>query len=188
MMIYRKKLSVLNLINMFLINLTICFFLSSIIYYFYSLNTEPIIFISAILCFLLFFLISYILTEKLSKIISLKNIFIISKLILGIITFYTALLILNKFRLNPLCIYLIIIGAASSWSLLNNAQVKHIEKHESISSNLNMSIFKFNIEIILIIVLTVSTFIIIEEKYIPLILILISTYYFISGYLNTFEK
>lgn len=189
-MTLKQKLFKINYFGSVLLNLCLYFFLSSIIYYLFSLNITLVKFVVFFSSFVFVFYLSYKKTELLLQEMKLKNVVIAAKFLLGIITISAALLIHNSCSLSSIYLYLLILAASVIHAVLNRAYNKYYEKINSKNKfNQTKEIsFNFNLERILIVILAASTAALIEINIIPLILTATAVYYFISAYINTFQE
>jgi len=173
-----------------LLNLCIYLFISSVIYYLCSLNIKlPKIVLLCSSFILVFYLSSRKMDILLPK-MKLKNIVILSKFFLGIITLTTAILIYNNFSLTSSYLNLLILTTAILYAILNRAYNLHYKKINSKKESTRNSelISQFNLEKLLIIILAAATAVFVKLNLIPLILLGTAVYYFISAYINTFQK
>lgn len=179
-----------SLIGPVFLNFCIYFFISSVIYYLFTLNITLVKLTFLFSLFVLFFYFSFNKTEFLLQRMKLKNIIILSKFILGIINFSAAILIYNKCSLSSVSFYLLILSTGVLYAVLNKAYIKYFEKTNK-NNQLRPKkdlIFKFNLEKLLIVILAASTTVYIQTNLIPLILGITAVYYFLSAYINTFQQ
>lgn len=189
-MTLNQKLLNFNCFGSILLNFSIYLFISSLIYYLLSLN---ITLLKLCLLFSFFVLVFYLSSKKMEFLLQkmeLKNIMVISKFLLGIIKMTAAVLIYNNFILNSVYLYLLILITASLHAVLNRSYDFHYQNiiADNKTSRTKELIFHFNLEKLLIIILSAFTAIFIEINLIPFILIAIAVYYFLSGYINTFQE
>lgn len=189
-MTLNQKLLNFNCFGSILLNFSIYLFISSLIYYLLSLN---ITLLKLSLLFSFFVLVFYLSSKKMEFLLQkmeLKNIMVISKFLLGIIKMTAAVLIYNNFILNSVYLYLLILITASLHAVLNRSYDFHYQNiiADNKTSRTKELIFHFNLEKLLIIILSAFTAIFIEINLIPFILIAIAVYYFLSGYINTFQE
>jgi hypothetical protein len=173
-----------------LLNLCIYFLISSITYYLFSLNINLLKL--ALLCggFILVFYLSSKKTELLLQKVKLKNIIIIAKFFLGVISLAAAILIYNNFSLSSSFLYLLILTTAILYAVLNKAHNFYYQK-TSVKNRAGRNrelITQFNLEKLLIVILATVTAVFIRINLIPLILVGTAVYYFISAYINTFQE
>jgi len=189
MTLKQKSLKINYSASIFL-NLCIYFFISSVIYYFLSLNINLLKLALLFSLFVLVFYLSFKKTEFLLQKMDLKNIIVLSKFLLGVITLAAAVLICNNFNFSSIYLYLLCLATALLYAVLNRAYNIYYEKlndkNETIKIK-NLS-FHFNLEKLSIVILATATAVFIDLNLIPLILIGIAVYYFISAYINTFQQ
>ncbi len=189
-MTLKQKSLNLNYVGPVFLNLCIYFFLTSVIYYLFSLNINLVKLALLFSIFVLVFYLSSKKTEILLQKIKLKNIVVISKFMLGIITLSSAILIYNKCSLSSISFYLLILSTAVVYAVLNKAYSKYnkIIKNGNEITNTKELIFRFNLEKVLILILAASTAVFVEVNIIPLVLAATALYYFLSAYINTFQE
>ena len=172
------------------LNLCLYFFLSSVIYYLFSLNIAIIKMALLFSIFVLVFYLSSKNTELLLQKIKLKSIFVVSKSLLGIITLSAAFLIYNNCSLSSISLYLLVLATGGLYAVLNKAYTKYSEniRTKKQITKTEKLIFQFNLEKLLLVILTAGTAVFIETNLIPLILGATAIYYFFSAYVNTFQK
>jgi hypothetical protein len=173
-----------------LINLCLYIFISSVVYYLLSLNTNLLKL--AILCsaFILIFYLSSKNSAVLLQKMKLKNIIIFSKFFLGLISLTAAVLIYNNFSLSSNFLYLLILTTSILYAVLNRAHNIYYQKiiFKDKANKKKELIFQFNLEKLLIVILAAAAAVFIKANLIPLILLGTAVYYFISAYLNTFQQ
>jgi hypothetical protein len=189
-MFFNQKSLNLNYPNPVLVNLCIYFFISSVIYYLFSLNITLLKLILIFSSFISVFYLSSKKSELLLQKMQLKNIIIISKFLLGIITLAAAVLVYNNFSLSSIYLYFLILTTASLYAVLNRAYnyyYEQINKNHKIDRNREIML-KFNLEKLIIVITAAAAAFLIKINFIPFILIGIAFYYFISAYINTFQQ
>ena len=172
-----------NCFGSILLNFSIYLFISSLIYYLLNLN---ITLLKLALLFSFFVLVFYLSSKKME----LKNIMVVSKFLLGVTKITAAVLIYNEFIFNSVYLYLLILITASLHAILNRSYDFHYQKIIADNKTFQTKelIFQFNLEKLSIVILAAFTAIFIEINLIPFILIAIAVYYFLSGYINTFQE
>ena len=140
--------------------------------------------------FVIVFYLSSKNTDLLLKKMKLKNIIVISKFMLGIITLSAAVLIYNNCSLSSISLYLLILTTAGLYAVLNKAYNKYskIIKNRNEVTKTKELIFRFNLEKIIIVIMAASTVVFVEVNIIPLILSATAIYYLLSAYINTFQE
>lgn len=189
-MTLKQKSLKLNYFGPVFLNLCIYFFVSSVIYYLFSLNINLV---KLVFLFSVFIIVSYLSSKKTELIlqkIRLKNIVVISKFLLGITTLSAALLIYNNCSLNSISLYLLILATSVLYAVLNKSYSNYYKtiKNSSDYHKAKNIFLKFNLEITLIVILAASTVVFIEINIIPLLLTATAVYYFLSAYINTFQE
>lgn len=189
-MTLNQKSLKLNYFGPALLNLCLYFFLSSVIYYLFSLNINLVKLGILFGLFILVFYLSSKKTELLLPKMNLKNIVVITKFLLGVITISAALLIYNECSLNSITLYLLVLATGVLYAVLNKAYSKYSRKQKSRNeiTKINELSFRFNLEKIFIVILVAATAVIIEINIIPLILAATAIYYLLSAYVNTFQQ
>lgn len=189
-MTLNQKTIKINFLSPVLINLCIYLFLSSVVYYLFSLNLALVKLLIVISAFSLVFYLSSTKSRNIIKKLKVKNVIVISKFLLGVITLSSAILIYNQCSLNSITFYFLILSAAVLNGILNKAYSRYnkvINTKNSYRKIKNM-LFHFNVERILIIILASISLALIEINIIPLVLASAAIYYFISAYVNTFQE
>ena len=189
-MTLKQKSLKLNYFSPVFLNLCIYFFVSSVIYYLFSLNINLV---KLVFLFSVFIIVSYLSSKKTELIlqkVKLKNIVVISKFLLGITTLSAALLIYNNCSLNSISLYLLILATSVLYAVLNKSYSKYYKKIKNSNDYYKAKdiFLKFNLEITLIVILAASTAVFIEINIIPLLLAATAVYYFLSAYINTFQE
>ena len=189
MTLNQKSLKINYSASIFL-NLCIYFFISSVIYYLFSLNINLLKLILLFSSFILVFYLSSKNTDLLLQKMKLKNIIIVSKFFLGIITLTAAVLICNNFNLSSFYLYLLILFTALLYAVLNKAYNIYYEKTNDKNEAFKRKdlSFQYNLEKLLILILATVTVVFIEVNLIPFILLGTTVYYFLSAYINTFQE
>jgi hypothetical protein len=120
----------------------------------------------------------------------LKNIIILTKFFLGIITLAAAVSIYNNFNFTSIYLYLLILATSSLYAILNKAYGTYYQKlnKKSKAAGNQELISQFNLEKLLIVILSAATAVFIKVSLIPIILVVTAVYYFISAYINTFQE
>ena len=172
-----------------LLNLCIYFFISSVIYYLFSLNVNLLKLALLFISFLLIFYLSFKKADSLLQKMTLKNIIILTKFFLGIITLAAAVLIYNNLNFSSVYLYLLILATSGLYAVLNRAYAAYYQNLNKKSAAENKDlIFQFNLEKLLIVILAAATAVFIKVSLIPIILVGTAVYYFISAYINTFQE
>jgi len=173
-----------------MLNLCIYLFISSIIYYLLSLNINLLKLTLLFIGFLLMFYLSFKKTDSLLQKMTLKNIIVLAKFFLGINTLAAAILIYNNFNFNSICLNLLILATSSLYAVLNKAYDTYYQKlnQKSEAAVKKELISQFNLEKLLIVILSAVTAVFIKVSLIPIILVGTAVYYFISAYINTFQE
>jgi len=173
-----------------ILNLCIYLFISSIIYYLLSLNINLLKLTLLFIGFLLMFYLSFKKTDSLLQKMTLKNIIVLAKFFLGINTLAAAILIYNNFNFNSICLNLLILATSSLYAVLNKAYDTYYQKlnQKSEAAVKKELISQFNLEKLLIVILSAVTAVFIKVSLIPIILVGTAVYYFISAYINTFQE
>ncbi len=189
-MTLNQKLVKFNYPASVLLNLCIYFFISSVIYYLFSLNLNLLKLTLLCISFLLTFYLSFKKTDSLLQKMMLKNIIVLAKFFLGIITLAAAVLIYNNFNFSSIFLYLLILATSSLYAVLNRAYGTYYQRRskKSESAGKKELISQFNLEKLLIVILSAVTAVFVEINLIPIILVGTAVYYFISAYINTFQE
>ncbi|TDO94423.1 hypothetical protein DFR79_103101 [Halanaerobium saccharolyticum] len=172
--------------GLFVINLCIYLFMSTVINYFLSFNTNLVNLLFILILFISTFFFSILKSELIIRILNLKNTIITAKFILAVITFIAALLIYNDYSFESAAFYLLIFSVALIYGILNSAYSSYYQKNKN--EKLKEIIIQHNLEKLIIIILTIGTVNLIKITMIPITLTVTAAYYLLSGYINTFQK